>query len=126
MLRIISNMSKVAIDQRLDHHYANTPMQQDSKISRRAGTFSDAGRKRQSTRASSSSLPTWVSPHRYAAKFKAKTDEEIAKMSHEDLQKYLAAQYEYENRSTGFNVYDGLKSELVKLGIPAKADRLHP
>jgi N12 class adenine-specific DNA methylase len=120
MLRIISNMSKVAIDQRLDHRYANTPMQQDSKIYQASRNIFKRWKEETEHKGVQLVFADLGVPHRFAVSFKPKSDEEIAKMTHEQLQEYLAAQYESENQSTGFNVYDGLKSELIKLGIPAK------
>ena len=118
MLRIISNMSKVAIDQRLDHHYANTEMQQDSKIA----TASKIMYRRWQEEAKHKGVQLVFAdlgiPGKYSDKFKYKTDDEIDKLSPEDLSIYNEEKFEHESASTGFNTYEGLKKELVKLGIP--------
>ena len=118
MLRIISNMSKVAIDQRLDHHYANTEMQQDSKIA----TASKIMYRRWQEEAKHKGVQLVFAdlgiPGKYSDKFKYKTEDETSKLSPEELTLYNEEMFEHESASNGFNTYEGLKKELVKLGIP--------
>ena len=101
MLRIISNMSKVAIDQRLDHHYANTEMQQDSKIA----TASKIMYRRWQEEAKQKGVQLVFAdlgiPGKYSDKFKYKTDDEIDKLSPEDLSIYNEEKFEHESASTG-------------------------
>jgi N12 class adenine-specific DNA methylase len=118
MLRIISNMSKVAIDQRLDHHYANTEMQQDSKIA----TASKIMYRRWQEEAKHKGVQLVFAdlgiPGKYSDKFKYKTEDETSQLAPEDLAIYNEEMFEHESASAGFNTYEGLKKELVKLGIP--------
>jgi len=118
MLRIISNMSKVAIDQRLDHHYANTEMQQDSKIASASKIMYRRWQEEAKHKGVQLVFADLGIPGKYSDKFKYKTEDEIAKLSPEDLTIYNEEKFEHESASTGFNTYEGLKKELVKLGIP--------
>ena len=119
MLRIISNSSKVAIDQRLDERYADTKLQKDSKIyvaSRNIYKQWKAEKKNKGVQLVFSDLGT---PKKKTGKFKVKSDAAIAKLTEEQLEEYRTAEFESANQSTTkFNVYDGLTDELVKLGIP--------
>ncbi|MFZ4436834.1 MAG: JAB domain-containing protein [Syntrophales bacterium] len=117
MLRIISNMSKVAIDQRLDHHYANTEMQQDSKIAVASQTIFRRWQEEAKHKGVQLVFADMGVPKRYD-KFKYKTDEQVAALSEQDLAAYNADKFEHENAAANFNSYDGLKEELVKLGVP--------
>ena len=119
MLRIISNMSKVAIDQRLDHHYANTPMQEDSKIYQSSRIIARRYKEEAQHKGVQLVFADLGVPHRFAGKFTYKSDEQIEKLNPEELKEYNDAKFEFENKTTGFNTYDALKAELIKLGIPA-------
>lgn len=118
MLRIISNMSKVAIDQRLDHHYANTEMQQDSKVAVASKIMYRRWQEESEHKGVQLVFADMGIPGKYSDKFKYKTDDEIAQLSPEELIIYDEEKFEHEGASTGFNTYEGLKKELVKLGIP--------
>lgn len=118
MLRIISNMSKVAIDQRLDSRYANTPMQEDSKIAVASKTILRRWQEEKEHKGVQLVFADLGVPHRFADKFKYKTEEEVQKLNEDQLAEYNEEKFEHENSSRGFNTYDGLTDELVKLGIP--------
>lgn len=120
MLRIISNMSKVAIDQRLDHHYANTEMQQDSKIAAASAIMYRRWQEEAPHKGVQLVFADMGIPGKYSTKFKYKTEDEISKLSPEELADYNEEKFEHESASAGFNTYEGLKKELVKLGIPEK------
>jgi N12 class adenine-specific DNA methylase len=118
MLRIISNMSKVAIDQRLDHHYTNTEMQQDSKIAAASQIMYRRWKEEAKHKGVQLVFADLGIPRKYADKFKYKTEGEIALLSPEELIVYNEEMFEHDGASTGWNTYEGLKKELVKLGIP--------
>ena len=120
MLRIISNMSKVAIDQRLDHHYANTEMQQDSKIAAASTIMYRRWQEEAPHKGVQLAFADMGIPGKYSDKFKYKTEDEISKLSPEELADYNEEKFEHESASTGFNTYEGLKKELVQLGIPER------
>ncbi|MCK9520126.1 MAG: DEAD/DEAH box helicase family protein, partial [Dehalococcoidia bacterium] len=117
MLRIISNMSKVAIDQRLDHHYANTEMQQDSKIAVASKKIFQRWQEEKKHKGVQLVFADLGTPKRFD-KFKYKTDEQVEKLNDDELIAYNEEKLEHENSTEGFNVYDGLKQELIKMGIP--------
>ena len=134
MLRIISNMSSVAIDQRLLHGkdaagksipgpYANTELQQDSKIAvaskiiyrrwteeaRHKGVqllFADMG----------------TPPGTTSKAFKYKTEEQVSELDSEQLAEYNQQMLEADNASSVglFNTYEAMKKELITLGIPPR------
>ncbi len=118
MLRIISNMSKVAIDQRLDPRYANTEMQEDSKIFKASRIIFRRWQEEKDHKGVQLVFADLGVPHRFAGKFRELKPEQIEALSQEERAEYEAARYEKMNQSTGFNTYDALTAELVKLGIP--------
>ncbi len=121
MLRMISNMSKVAIDQRLDDRYANTEIQQDSKLYQSAEIIAKRWKEEKKHKGVQIVFCDLGVPKRFVKEFKYKTDEELEKLNPSQLEKYEEAKFEYENAASGkFNVYDGLKEELIKRGIPAE------
>lgn len=119
MLRVISNMSKIAIDQRLDPRYKNTELQEDSKIYRASRLI----RRRWEEEAEHKGVQVVFAdigiPKRYL-NFKYKTDEELEKLTDEQREEYAVKKVQYEASANQFSTYDGLKDELIKLGIPAE------
>jgi N12 class adenine-specific DNA methylase len=120
MLRVISNMSKVAIDQRLDRRYANTPMMQDSKIYQSARIIARRWKEEAQHKGVQLVFADLGIPHRFAGKFKYKTQEQLEKLTPEEVKEYNDEKFEFENQTSGFNTYDALKAELIKLGVPAQ------
>ena len=134
MLRIISNMSMVAIDQRLLNSkkwdpktdtwipapgpYANTKMQKDSKIYVASRKIFERWKAEKKDKGVQLVFADMGVPGRYLKAFKYKTDEQIENMSDEKRQEYEDDLFAFENSGLGFNTYDGLKDELIKLGIP--------
>ena len=149
MLRIISNMSQVAIDQRLltskeetgevdargkkkyrivPGPYANTPMQQDSKIYVASRKIYERWKEEAKHKGVQLVFADLGIPKRYADNlyyedgkpFKILTEDKLAALSVERQEEYAELLREHESGAEGhFNVYDGMKEELVKLGIPA-------
>lgn len=139
MLRIISNMSAVAIDQRLlsgkentgkvDKNgksifknipgpYSNTELQQDSKIYEASNIIYKRWQEEAEHKGVQLVFADIGIPKRYDT-FKYKTPEQLEKLSEEALDQYEEERTEHENSVAGFNTYDGLKTELIKKGIPA-------
>jgi len=119
MLRVISNMSKIAIDQRLDPRYENTELQEDSKIYKASRLIRQRWEEEAQHKGVQLVFADIGIPKRYI-NFKYKTDEELEKLSDDQRASYDQKKTQFENAANKFSTYDGLKDELVKLGIPAE------
>jgi N12 class adenine-specific DNA methylase len=119
MLRVISNMSKIAIDQRLDPRYKNTELQEDSKIYRASRLIRQRWEEEAEHKGVQVVFADIGIPKRYL-NFKYKTDEELEKLTDEQREEYAVKKVQYEASANQFSTYDGLKDELIKLGIPAE------
>jgi len=60
-------------------------------------------------------------------KFKYKTDEQYDRLDADEAEAYDQDMLEHEGTATVgmFNMYDAMKDELVRLGIPEESDSLH-
>ena len=142
MLRVISNGSAVAIDQRLLRSkeatgqtdangkalyrtvpgpYANTEMQQDSKVAQTAAIVfrrwqEEKGNKGVQLLYADMGMPK----DKTGKKFKYKTDEQYDRLDADEAEAYDQDLLEHEGTATAgmFNMYDAMKDELVRLGIP--------
>jgi N12 class adenine-specific DNA methylase len=142
MLRMTSNMSAVAIDQRLltskqdsgttdskgrpiyrtvPGPYSNTEMQQDSKIYVASRLIRRRWEEEKAHKGVQLVFADMGVPSRYVGKFKEKSEEELQNMNEDQLASYNEEKHEHQNAgSSWFNTYDSLKEELIKLGIPSE------
>jgi hypothetical protein len=116
MLRVVSDASAVAIDQRLIHDYENTPIQEDSKIFQAAEKIVAYYKKHNATSGTQLVFCDRGVPKGSYSKTKDLTQEEFEELNEDKQQEYIAQKTG--ESETNFNVYDGLTEELVKRGIP--------
>ncbi len=130
ILRIISNMSAVAIDQRLLFSknrqkrkiagpYADTELQEDSKIYKSAEIIRRRWEEEHDDKGVQLVFADLGTPKKKSGKFEKKTPEQIEAMNADELEKYRKDEVIFENESPlKFNTYDALKDELIRRGIP--------
>lgn len=118
MFRLFSNMSKVAIDQRLDARYADTEIQEESKIYKASRLIYKRWQEEKKNKGVQLVFADMGVPSSAVKDFKEKSEDAIEKMSDEARTEYLEEKMVHDNAGGKFNVYDGLTAELVKLGIP--------
>ncbi|MFA5235221.1 MAG: helicase-related protein, partial [Sulfurimonas sp.] len=126
MLRIISDGRKIALDQRLLPQYANTELQEDSKINKAADNIVKRYKETKNIKGTQLVFCNLGIPKKFLkeVKFTAKEEEEIEAMTEKEKAKYdrdLVKYMEYVDglSATDFNTYDELKRVLIKRGIPA-------
>ncbi|MFH0788137.1 MAG: DEAD/DEAH box helicase family protein, partial [Pseudomonadota bacterium] len=116
MLRLVSDGSKVAIDQRLISDYADTEMQEDSKINKAAENIVKYYQETKDRKGTQLVFCDLGVPRGAYGKTKELTQEEFDDLTPEEQHNYAVARMG--ESATKFNVFDGLKAELVKRGIP--------
>jgi N12 class adenine-specific DNA methylase len=130
ILRIVSNMALMAIDQRLlvykdENHniieapYQDTELQKDSKIYQVTELAYRRWQEEKEHKGVQLLFADVGKPPKAVGKFKYISEAELNEKSAEEQEEYAQDLLEYENSSPTFSLYTEVKNILIKKGIPS-------